>query len=116
MIQVYTIHKSSQSLSVWSIQLLFNVFLKNFIIFHQIDFIANFPIYILIEGSSQTLLVISQFFQFFAEMLHISAERHLSKILFSYFFTPWPPLTFNSLIIFLVSPSLTSPEKSTVKM
>ena len=56
--------------------------LKNSIIFHQIDFVANFPLYILIEGWSQTFLVISQFFQFFAEMPHISAERHLSKISF----------------------------------
>ena len=82
-IQVYIIHKSSQLLSVWSIsahiQYIFNAYSKNTIIFHQIDFVANFPLYILIEGSSQTFLVISQFFKFFAEMPHISAERHLSK-------------------------------------
>ena len=83
-IQVDTIHTSSQLLSVWSIsahiQSVFGTNLINTIIFYQIDFVANFPLYILIEGSSQQLLVISQFFQFFAEMPHISAERHLSKI------------------------------------
>ena len=84
LIQVNTIHTSSQLLSVWSIsahiQSVFEPICKNYIIYHQIDFVANFPLYILIEGSSQPLLVISQFFQFFAEMPHISAERHLSKI------------------------------------
>ena len=82
-IQVDTIHTSSQLLSVWSIsahiQCGFWSCFINTIIFHQNDFVPNFPLYILIEGSSQTLLVISQFFQFFAEMPHISAERHLSK-------------------------------------
>ena len=85
-IQVYPIHKSSQLLSVWSIsahiQCVFWSNLINTIIFHQIDFVAIFSLYILIERSSQPLLVISQFFKFFAEMPHISAERHLSKILF----------------------------------
>ena len=52
---------------------------KNTIIFHQIDFVANFPLHILIKGSSQTFLVTSQFFKFFAEIPHIEAERHLSK-------------------------------------
>ena len=83
-IQVDTIHTSSQLLSVWSIpahiQFVFEPICKNSIIYHQNDFVANFLLYILIEGSSQPLLVISQFFQFFAEMPHISAERHLSKI------------------------------------
>ena len=45
-IQVYTIHKSSQLLSVWSIsahiQYIFNAYSKNTIIFDQIDFVANF--------------------------------------------------------------------------
>ena len=85
-IQVYNIQKSSQLLSVWSIsaniQCVFWTNLTNTIIFYQIDFVANFPLYILIEGSSKQLLVISQFFKFFAEMPHISAERHLSKISF----------------------------------
>ena len=119
-IRVYTIHKSSQLLSVWSISahiqcVLWTCFL-NTIIFYQINFVANFYLYIMIEGSSQQLLVISQFSQFFDVMAHISAERHLSKISFSYFYTPWPPLTFQAIIYFLLSPSLTSPEKSTVKM
>ena len=97
-IQVYTIHKSSQLLSVWSISahiqcVSWTCFL-NTIIFYQINFVANFCLYIMIEGSSQQLLVISQFSQFFDVMAHISAERHLSKISFSYFYTPWPPLTF----------------------
>ena len=85
-IQVYNIQKSSQLLSVWSIsaniQCVFWTNLTNTIIFYQINFVANFPLYILIEGSSKQLLVISQFFKFFAEMPHISAERHLSKISF----------------------------------
>ena len=118
-IQVFTIHKSSQLLSVWSIsahiQCVLWTYFLNTIIFYQINFVANFYLYIMIEGSSQQLLVISQFSQFFDVMAHISAERHLSKILFSYFYTPWPPLTFKAIIIFLVSPSLTSSEKSTVK-
>ena len=91
-IQVYNIQKSSQLLSVWSIsaniQCVFWTNLTNTIIFYQIDFVANFPLYILIEGSSKQLLVISQFLKFFAEMPHISAERHLSKILFDYFLLP----------------------------
>ena len=97
-IQVYTIHKSSQLLSVWSIsarnQCVSWTCFFNTIIFYQINFVANFCLYIMIEGSSQQLLVISQFSQFFDVMAHISAERHLSKISFSYFYTPWPPLTF----------------------
>ena len=91
-IRVYTIHKSSQLLSVWSISahiqcVSWTCFL-NTIIFYQINFVANFCLYIMIEGSSQQLLVISQFSQFFDVMAHISAERHLSKISFSYFYTP----------------------------
>ena len=85
-IQVYNIQKSSQLLSVWSIsaniQCVFWTNLTNTIIFYQIDFVANFPLYILVQGSIKQLLVISQFFKFFAEMPHISAERHLSKISF----------------------------------
>ena len=91
-IRVFTIHKSSQLLSVRSISahiqcLLWTCFL-NTIIFYQINFVANFSLYIMIEGSSQQILVISQFSQFFDVMAHISAERHLSKISFSYFYTP----------------------------
>ena len=85
-IQVYNIQKSSQLLSVWSIsaniQCVFGPIWQIPLFFYQIDFVANFPLYILIEGSSKQLLVISQFFKFFAEMPHISAERHLSKISF----------------------------------
>ena len=95
-------------------QLIFNTYSKNTIIFHQIDFVANFPLYILIDGSSQTFLVISQFFMFFAEMLHISAERHLSKISFSYFYSPWHPQTFGTIKKIGVSPSFTLAVKSTV--
>ena len=62
-IQVYTIHKSSQFLSVWSLSahiqcVYWTHFLKT-IIFNQINFVANFSSYIMIEGSSQQLLVIS---------------------------------------------------------
>ena len=118
-IQVYNIQKSSQLLSIWSIsahiQCVFWTNLINTIIFYQIDFVANFPLYILIDGSSQTFLVISQFFMFFAEMLHISAERHLSKISFSYFYSPWHPQTFGTIKKIGVSPSFTLAVKSTVK-
>ena len=75
----------------------------------------NFYSHILIDGSSQTFLVISQFFMFFAEMLHISAERHLSKISFSYFYSPWHPQTFGMIKKIGVSPSFTLAVKSTVK-
>ena len=119
MIQVYTIHKSSQLLSVWSISahiqcVLWTCFL-NTIIFYQINFVANFCLYIMIEGSSQQLLVISQFSQFFDVMAHISAERHLSKISFSYFYFPWHPQTFGMIKKIGVSPSFTLAVKSTVK-
>ncbi len=118
-IQVDTIHTSSQLLSVWSIsahiQCGFWSCFINTIIFHQNDFVPNFPLYILIEGSSQTLLVISQFFQFFAEMPHISAERHLSKISFSYFYSPWPPLTLETIKKNHVISSFTFCLRSTVK-
>ena len=70
-------------------QLIFNVFygpVFKILIFYQINFAPNFSLYIMIEGSSQQLLVISQFSQFFDVMAHISAERHLSKISFSYIF------------------------------
>ena len=97
-IQVYTIHKSSQFLSVWSIsahiQYVYWPCFLNTIIFNQINFVANFSSYIMIEGSSQQFLVVSQFSQFFDIMAHVSAERHLSKISFSHFYTPWPPLSF----------------------
>ena len=118
-IQVYIIHKSSQLLSVWSISahiqcVSWTCFL-NTIIFYQINFVANFSLYIMIEGSILQLLVISQFSQFFDVMAHISAERHLSKISFSYFYTPWPPLTFEAIIFFWLKPTSTLAEKSTVK-
>ena len=118
-IQVYTIHKSSQFLSVWSIsahiQYVYWPCFLNAIIFNQINFVANFSSYIMIVGSSQQLLVISQFSQFFDAMAHISAERHLSKISFSYFYTPWPPLSFEAIIFFSLSPSLTSAGSSSVE-
>ena len=118
-IRVYTIHKSSQLLSVRSIsahiQYIFWTCFFNSIIFYQINFVANFSSYIMIEGSIPQLLAISQFSQFFDVMAHISAVKHLSKISFSYFYTPWPPLTFKAIIFFSVSPSFTSSEKSTVK-
>ena len=90
-IQVYTIHNSSQLLSVWAISAHIQCVLWTIIfitiIFQQIDFVANFLSYTLIEGSSQQLLVISQFSQFFDVTAHISAERRLSKISFSYFYS-----------------------------
>ena len=69
----------------------------------------------MIEGSIPQLLVISQFSQFFDVMAHISADRHLSKISCSYFYTPWPPLTFEAIIFFWLKQTLTSAETSTVK-
>ena len=118
-IWVFTIHKSSQLFSVWSIsahiQCIFQICFLNTIIFYQINFVANFSLYIMIEGSISQLLVISQFSQFFDVMAHISAERHLSKISFSYSYTPWPPLSFEAIIFFSLSPSLTSAGSSTVK-
>ncbi len=103
-IQVYTIHNSSQLLSVWAISAHIQCVLWTIIfitiIFQQIDFVANFLSYTLIEGSSQQLLVISQFSQFFDVMAHISAERRLSKISFSYFYSTWPPPTFETIKFF----------------
>ena len=32
---------------------------------------------------------------------HISAQRHLSKISFSYFYSPWPPLTLETIKKFM---------------
>ena len=65
--------------------------------------------------SAKKILLPQKFSQFFDVMAHISAVKHLSKISFSYFYTPWPPLTFKAIIFFSVSPSFTSSEKSTVK-
>ena len=79
-IQVYTIHKSSQLLSVWSISAYIQYIFKKYNYFSSNWLRSKFShIYMLIEGSSQTFLVTSQFFRFFAEMADISAERHLSK-------------------------------------
>ena len=86
-IQVDTIHTSSQLLSVWSIsahiQCGFWSCFINTIIFHQNDFVPNFPLYILIEGSSQTLLVISQFFSFFCwDASYLSWEASQQNFVF----------------------------------
>ena len=89
---------------------------KNTIIIRQIDFVTNFCLHILIEGSSQTFLVSSQFFQFFAEMPYISAVRHLSKIWSSYFYTTWPPLTLETIKFFRLKRSFTSAVRSTVNL
>ena len=60
-------------------------------------------------------MVISQFSQFFVITAHISAERHLSKISYENFYSPWPPLTFKTIIIFHVKPFFTSGQGPTVK-
>ena len=66
--------------------------------------------------SSLPLLVISQFSQFCVITAHISAERHLSKISYENFYSPWPPLTFKTTIIFHVKPFFTSAHGPTVKL
>ena len=58
---------------------------------------------------------ISQFSQFCVITAYISAERHLSKISYENFYSPWPPLTFKTIIIFHVKPLFTSAEGPTVK-
>ena len=91
----------------------FGYFLIKRLIFMQIDFISYIYGWI---GSSQPFLVISQFSQFCVITAHISAERHLSKILYENFNSPLPPLTFKTIIIFHVKPFFTSAQGSTVKV
>ena len=87
-------------------------FLIKRLIFWQIDFISYINWY---RGWNQPLLVISQFSQFCVITAHISAERHLSKISYEKFYSPWPPLTFRTMIIFHVKPFFTSAQGPTVK-
>ena len=61
-------------------------------------------------------MVISQFSQFCVITAPISAERHLSKIFNENFYSPWPPLTFKTIIIFHVKPIFTSAQGPTVKV
>ena len=60
-------------------------------------------------------MVISQFSQFCVITAHISAERHLSKISYENFYSPWPPLSFKTIIIFHAKPFFTSAQGPTVK-
>ena len=64
--------------------------------------------------SSQPFLVISQFSQFSVITAHISADRYLSKKFYEDFYSPWPPLTFKTIIIFHVKPFFTLPQRPTV--
>ena len=95
-----------------SFPMAFWTFLIKRLIFWQIDFISYINWY---RGWNQPLLVISQFSQFCVITAHISAERHLSKISYENFYSPWPPLTFRTIIIFHVKPFFTSAPRPTVK-
>ena len=66
------------------------------------------------RGSTQPLLVISQFSQFCVITAYISAEGHLSKNSYENFYSPWPSLTFKTIIIFHVKPFFTSAQGPTV--
>ena len=82
-IQVYTIHKRSQSLSVWSIQLLFNVFLKNFIIFSSNWLLSKFSLIYPYRGvKPDTFGDISVFSVFCWDASYLSWEASQQNLVF----------------------------------
>ena len=82
--------------------------------FIKLTLLQIFPYIFGLRGQVRHFWWHLSFFNFLLRCL-ISAERHLSKISFSYFYSPWLPQTFGTIKKLGVSPSFTLAVKSTVK-